>query len=100
MKPEFGFDPTIMPTKPTAADRCVYEGFRALSKNRPVIIPGRVNRIMKRNHSGRCGASADGQDARQDRGEGRYAKPRPWTINAVATRRPNAEPECESRRMK
>jgi hypothetical protein len=30
---------------PGTVDRCVYEGLRALTQNRPVI-PGRVNRIM------------------------------------------------------
>ena len=43
---KFGFDPATMPMKPMAVDRCVYEGLRALTQNRPVIIPGRVNRIM------------------------------------------------------
>ncbi len=43
---KFGLDPTTMPMKPMTVDRCVYEGLRALSKNRPVMIPGRINRIM------------------------------------------------------
>jgi hypothetical protein len=43
---KFGFDPATMPMKPMSVDRCVYEGLRALTQNRPVIIPGRVNRIM------------------------------------------------------
>jgi short-subunit dehydrogenase len=43
---KLGFDPATMPMKPMAVDRCVYKGLRALTKNRPVIIPGRVNRIM------------------------------------------------------
>jgi uncharacterized protein len=43
---KFGFDPATMPMKPMAVDRCVYEGLRALTQNRSVIIPGRVNRIM------------------------------------------------------
>ena len=43
---KFGFDPATMPMKPMTVDRCVYEGLRALTQNRPVIIPGRVNRIM------------------------------------------------------
>ena len=43
---KFGFDPATMPMKPMAVDRCVNEALRALTQNRPVIIPGRVNRIM------------------------------------------------------
>jgi uncharacterized protein len=43
---KFGFDPATMPMKPMAVDRGVYEGLRALTQNRPVIIPGRLNRIM------------------------------------------------------
>ena len=43
---KFGFDPATIPMKPMSVDRCVYEGLRALSRNRPVIIPGRLNRIM------------------------------------------------------
>jgi hypothetical protein len=70
---KFGFDPAAMSMKPTAVDRCVYEGLRALTQNRPVIIPGGVNRIMNARHFGRYGAPADGQHARQDPGDGRYA---------------------------
>jgi short-subunit dehydrogenase len=43
---KFGLDPATMPMKPMTVDRCVYEGLRALTKNRPIIIPGRINRIM------------------------------------------------------
>jgi uncharacterized protein len=43
---KFGFDPAKMPMRPMAVGRRVYEGLRALTQNRPVIIPGRVNRIM------------------------------------------------------
>ena len=43
---KFGFDTATMPMKPMTVDRCVYEGLRALSRNRRVIIPGRLNRIM------------------------------------------------------
>ena len=43
---KFGFDPGTMPMKPIAVDRCVHEGLQALTQNRPVIVPGRVNRIM------------------------------------------------------
>jgi hypothetical protein len=43
---KFGLDPATMLMKPMTVDRCVYEGLRALTKNRPIIIPGRINRIM------------------------------------------------------
>jgi short-subunit dehydrogenase len=43
---KFGLDPATMAIKPMTVDRCVDEGLRALTKNRPVIIPGRINRIM------------------------------------------------------
>src|ERR1700734_4410208 len=43
---KFGFDPATMPMKPMTVDRCVAEGLRALSRNRPIIIPGRLNRIL------------------------------------------------------
>jgi uncharacterized protein len=43
---KFRLDPATRPRKPMTVDRCVYEGLRALTQNRPVIIPGRVNRIM------------------------------------------------------
>ena len=46
MLEKLGLDPATMSMKPMAVDRCVYEGLRALTQNRPVIIPGRVNRIM------------------------------------------------------
>jgi short-subunit dehydrogenase len=52
---KLGFDPATMPMKPMTVDRCVYEGLRALTQNRPVIIPGQVNRIM-------MGGMLDGQD--------------------------------------
>ena len=34
---KFGLDPATMSRKPMAVDRCVYEGLRALTQNRPVI---------------------------------------------------------------
>jgi short-subunit dehydrogenase len=43
---KLGLDPRTMPMKPMKVDQCVYEGLRALGKNRPIIIPGRMNRIM------------------------------------------------------
>jgi hypothetical protein len=43
---KFGLDPASMLMKPMTVGRCVYEGLRALTKNQPVIIPGRINRIM------------------------------------------------------
>jgi hypothetical protein len=43
---KFGLDRATMPMKPMMVDRCVYDGLRALTKNKPVIIPGRINRIM------------------------------------------------------
>ena len=43
---KFGLDPATMPMKPMTVDRCVYEGLRALIRNQPIIIPGRINRIM------------------------------------------------------
>jgi hypothetical protein len=43
---KFGLDPATMSMKPMTVDRCVDEGLRALIKNQPVIIPGRINRIM------------------------------------------------------
>jgi uncharacterized protein len=43
---KLGLDPKAMPMKPMPVERCVYEGLEALAKNRPMIIPGRLNRIM------------------------------------------------------
>jgi uncharacterized protein len=43
---KFRLDPATMPMKAMTVDRCVYEGLRALTKNQPIIIPGRINRIM------------------------------------------------------
>jgi uncharacterized protein len=44
---QFGLDPKTMPIKPMKADRCVSEALDALAANRALIIPGRLNRIMK-----------------------------------------------------
>jgi short-subunit dehydrogenase len=43
----FGFDPATMPIKPLKVDQVVREGLNALSANRPIVIPGRMNRIMR-----------------------------------------------------
>jgi short-subunit dehydrogenase len=43
---KFGIAPEALPIKPMPVDRCVREGLRALAANRPLIIPGRLNRIM------------------------------------------------------
>ena len=44
---KFGFDVKTMPMKPLAADRVAQEGLIGLSRNKPIVIPGRLNRIMK-----------------------------------------------------
>jgi hypothetical protein len=43
---KFGLTPDAMPMKPMKVEQCVYEGLKALGANRPLIIPGRMNRIM------------------------------------------------------
>ena len=43
---KFGLTPDAMPMKPMKVEQCVYEGLKALRANRPLIIPGRINRIM------------------------------------------------------
>ena len=43
---KFGFDPKNMPMKPMSVEQCVSEGLSGLLKNRPRIVPGRLNRIM------------------------------------------------------
>jgi uncharacterized protein len=43
---KFGLTPESMPMKPMKAEQCVSEGLNALSRNRSMIIPGRMNRIM------------------------------------------------------
>src|SRR6202049_1151986 len=43
---KFGLDPKTMPMKPMSVEQCVSEGLSGLLKNRSMIIPGRLNRIM------------------------------------------------------
>src|ERR1700722_327708 len=43
---KFGFDPKTMPLKPMSVEQCVSEDLSGLLKNRSMIIPGRLNRIM------------------------------------------------------
>lgn len=44
---KFGLDPKTMAMKPASAADAVEEGLRALSANRSLMIPGRMNRIMR-----------------------------------------------------
>jgi uncharacterized protein len=44
---KFGLDPKTMPIKPMKVDQAVAEGLNALGVNRAIIIPGRMNRIMR-----------------------------------------------------
>ena len=44
---KLGFSPESMPMKPMKVEQCVSEGLGALQENRSMIIPGRMNRIMK-----------------------------------------------------
>jgi uncharacterized protein len=44
---KFGLDPKTMPIKPIKVDHTVAEGLNALAANRAIIIPGRMNRIMR-----------------------------------------------------
>jgi short-subunit dehydrogenase len=43
----FGLDPKSMSIRPLRADDVAREGLKALSANRPELIPGRMNRIMR-----------------------------------------------------
>jgi uncharacterized protein len=43
---KFGLDPKTMPLKPISVEQCVSEGLSGLLKNRSMITPGRLNRIM------------------------------------------------------
>ena len=43
----FGLDPKNMSIKPLRADSVVKEGLKALSANRPELVPGLMNRIMR-----------------------------------------------------
>jgi short-subunit dehydrogenase len=42
----FGFDSKDMPMKPLNATQVASEGLKGLSANRPIVVPGRMNRIM------------------------------------------------------
>ena len=44
---KFGLNPKTMPIKPMKVDQTVAEGLNALAVNRAIIIPGRMNRIMR-----------------------------------------------------
>ena len=44
---KFGLDPKTMPIKTMKVDQAVAEGLNALVVNRAIIIPGRMNRIMR-----------------------------------------------------
>ena len=44
---KFGLDPKTIPIKPMKVDQAVAEGLNALGVNRAIIIPGRMNRIMR-----------------------------------------------------
>jgi short-subunit dehydrogenase len=43
----FGMDPKTTPVKPMKVRQVVEEGLNALASNRPMIVPGRLNRIMR-----------------------------------------------------
>jgi short-subunit dehydrogenase len=43
---KFGLSPEILPMKPMTVEACVSEGLEALQKNRSMIVPGRMNRMM------------------------------------------------------
>src|SRR6202049_3745276 len=43
---KFGLDPKTMPMKPMSVEQCVSEGLSGLLKNRSMIIPGRLNRML------------------------------------------------------
>jgi short-subunit dehydrogenase len=43
---DFGLTPEMMPMKPMKVDQVVSEGLAGLSRNRSMIVPGRMNRIM------------------------------------------------------
>jgi hypothetical protein len=44
---KFGLDAKTMSIKPLGVDQVVTEGLNALSANRAIIVPGRMNRIMR-----------------------------------------------------
>ncbi|MCI0709141.1 MAG: SDR family NAD(P)-dependent oxidoreductase [Chloroflexi bacterium] len=43
---KFGIDVSDMPIKPMSVEQCVDEALAALQANHPIIIPGRLNRLM------------------------------------------------------
>lgn len=43
----FQMDPKTMPVKPMKVSQVVAEGLNALARNRTMIVPGRLNRIMR-----------------------------------------------------
>jgi short-subunit dehydrogenase len=43
----FGLDPGSMSIKPMSAKQAASEGLKALAVNQPIIVPGRMNRIMR-----------------------------------------------------
>jgi short-subunit dehydrogenase len=45
---KFGLDPKTMSIKPMRSSQVVREGLQALSANRSLIVPGRMNRMMRR----------------------------------------------------
>jgi short-subunit dehydrogenase len=45
---KFGLDAKTMPIRPLTVGQVVSEGLNALSANRAIIIPGRMNRIMRK----------------------------------------------------
>ena len=44
---KFGFDFKSTPMKPLQVGQVVTEGLNALSVNQPIIVPGRMNRMMR-----------------------------------------------------
>jgi len=44
---KFGLVPQTMSFKPMKVDQCVAEGLNALAANRAIIIPGRMNRLVR-----------------------------------------------------
>jgi uncharacterized protein len=44
---KLGLTPESMPMKPMKPEQCASEGLGALQANRPMMIPGRLNRILK-----------------------------------------------------
>jgi hypothetical protein len=42
----YGFTPESLPMKPMSVERCVSEALRALRRNRPSVLSGRLNRVL------------------------------------------------------